>query len=94
MGYPPQMMPGQPVPSQFQPPVESPAAEEPAASVDPDSATVPEIRLPAPSDTGVKAVAPKANADGSASVEEEKNPAEHAADIIRQHMNRRPPEAE
>lgn len=89
-GYPPQMMPGQPIPAQFQPPAEAPAAPaaEPAPAESESSA--PDVRLPDPSETGVVAKTPAAGGDGAKAAAEEKNPSDHAADIIRQHMNRRP----
>lgn len=97
-GYAPQMLPGQPVPAQFQPPAEAPApAPAPAPEPEtPEPDAIPDVRLPDPSQTGVASTAPQAPApkgDGEAAPPPsapEKNPSDHAADIIRQHMNRRP----
>ncbi|GAB4141576.1 MAG: hypothetical protein Tsb009_11420 [Planctomycetaceae bacterium] len=95
MAYPPQMMPGQPIPAQFQP---QPAVEPPAAEVEsPSSTEIPEVRLPDPSETGADKSVPNASNETSEEADatpsppsDEKKPSEHAADIIRQHMNRRP----
>lgn len=89
MGYPmayPQMMPQQGYPGAAVAPM--PAAPEPAAESPVEQMP---IRLPDPSETGVKAPAPApaANAGASAPAKKEEKPSTTAADIIKQYMGRR-----
>ena len=83
--YPQPVVMGQPVPPQgaAAPPPPGPATPPPGGSQ-----SSPEIRLPDPSTTGLEEQ-PTAKEGGSSS-SDEKNPSEHAADIIRDHMHRRP----
>ncbi len=85
MGQPyPQQMPPQQMPQQ-----QMPAPAQPPAAAEKDTLNV---RLPDPSATGVQQTAPPATQPqgDAASQEAEKNPSQHAADIIRGHMHRRP----
>lgn len=80
MGYPPQPMAPQ------QPPAPAPATPAP-------SADVPDVQLPDPATTGAQAAeqaAGQAAADGRPPATPEKNPSQHAADIIRGHLQRMP----
>jgi hypothetical protein len=81
--YPQPVMMGQPYPSY---PQQAPEAGPPASATDGSEEI--QVRLPDPTSTGLQAAqAPAAGAGSAASA---KNPSEHAADIIRQHLHRRP----
>ena len=88
--YPQPVVMGQPYPPAY-PQQQQLAPEPPPASADDSDA--PDVRLPDPRTTGVKAALdPVPTADGAAPPPppSSKNPSEHAADIIRQHLHRRP----
>lgn len=88
-GYPPQ--PGYPqgYPEQA-PPAEPPAPEQTATESTSDS--LPDILLPPPEETGAKPPEPKPEKPAEGSGSQADDPSTHAADIIRQHMRRRPGE--
>jgi hypothetical protein len=99
-GYPPQGMYAPPQYPMAPPPVLLPQSvpdepEQPASNT--PSSEFPQITLPDPSKTGVKPVPPPApkvetepNAEGSPAPPVKTNPSQEAANIIRQHMQRRP----
>lgn len=82
-----QVVMGQPMPGYGAPPQQ----EAPMPASD-ESGEMPATRLPDPAMTGAKAPeAPPPPAEGDApAAAPEKNPSDHAADIIKQHLQRRP----
>jgi predicted component of type VI protein secretion system len=88
--YPQPVVMGQPYPGY---PQQQPQSEPPAASSADDSDIL-DVRLPDPKTTGLQAAnAPVTTGNGPAAPPPpptSKNPSEHAADIIRQHLQRRP----
>jgi len=82
MGY-PQMMPMQP-----QYPMAAPAVATQETAPEPTTEEM-AVRLPDPSETGVKPATPPAAAAGGAAPKKEEKPSNTAADIIKQYMNRR-----
>lgn len=91
--YPQPVMMGQPYATYPQQQQQAPEPG-PAASAADDSQEVLDVRLPDPSATGLQAPqAPATEASPDSPPPpppSEKNPSEHAADIIRQHLHRRP----
>ncbi|MFQ5731780.1 MAG: FHA domain-containing protein [Planctomycetaceae bacterium] len=97
MGYPPQpgyypqfpypqpVVMGQPIP---QPPYPAQPPAAPAPGAAPES--LPDVRLPDPSSTGAAESEQSANPPDGEPPTAEKNPSEHAADIIRNHVQRLP----
>lgn len=83
--YPQPVVMGQPLAPQG---AAAPSLPEPVAPPQDGSQSSPDVRLPDPSTTGAEEQA--AAKEGASSSSDEKNPSEHAADIIRQHMHRRP----
>lgn len=90
-GYPQQHMPGQ-MPPQQQPAPAPPAAAEPPAGGT-QTADGLNVSLPDPSETGAKAPAPPApaaSAENKGEAADDPASNQSAADIIQQHMQRRP----
>ncbi|MGH7199921.1 MAG: FHA domain-containing protein, partial [Planctomycetaceae bacterium] len=84
-----------PYPQQYPPgyyPQQYGDASPPAAAQESGRAAPPEVRLPDPSETGLKALEAPAEGEQPAKPKAEGNPSKHAADIIRNFRHRRPSE--
>lgn len=86
MGQPYPATPG--YPQQPAPPPEQQQQQQPQQQVEQDSSL--EVKLPDPSTTGAKDAPAPGSSDAPSPAPDQKNPSDHAADIIRRHLQRRP----